>query len=349
MNKIYLFIFITVFLFKTETVFSGNKTFNVDNIIINNSNNLNKQELLDKAFKKGFQNLSRKILQNIDVQKIVNTELVEIKKLILSYQIKKNKKNKTNSDVTINLSFNREKINNFFYNRNIQYADIQKTDLVLFPVLVENNNFYLFTENYFFNQWNKKKNKNFDEFINYFLPIENLEDIRSINQNKENLESMDAKAILAQYNLSDYIFLIIKPTKKETDVFLKGVISGNKIIKNLKISKVNKDKNINYENTIKEIKTQISELWKSQNLIDVRTPSFLNITLDLKKNNDLLKLQNILDNIDLIVNYQVLELNKEYAKIKIKYLGKINKIKSKLDQNKIKVIILDNQWKLKLI
>ena len=75
----------------------------------------------------------------------------------------------------------------------------------------------------------------------------------------------------------------------------------------------------------------------------------IHITLDLKKNNDLLKLQNTLDNIDLIVNYQVLELNKEYAKIKIKYLGKINKIKSKLDQNKIKVIILDNQWKLKLI
>ena len=44
-----------------------------------------------------------------------------------------------------------------------------------------------------------------------------------------------------------------------------------------------------------------------------------------------------------------MELNTNYAKIKIKYLGKINKIKSKLDNQGIRVIISNNEWKLKLI
>ena len=56
-----------------------------------------------------------------------------------------------------------------------------------------------------------------------------------------------------------------------------------------------------------------------------------------------------LDDIDIIENYQVLELNKNYAKIKIKYLGSINKIKNKFFQQNILISITDDNWKLKLI
>ena len=74
----------------------------------------------------------------------------------------------------------------------------------------------------------------------------------------------------------------------------------------------------------------MSEIWKSQNLIDVRTPSFLNVTLDINNKNDLLNLQNTLNKIDIIQSHNVLELNKNFARIKIKYIGKINKIKKNL-------------------
>ena len=55
---------------------------------------------------------------------------------------------------------------------------------------------------------------------------------------------------------------------------------------------------------------------------------YLKIT-DIKKQNDLLKIQMILRDIELIENFYVLELGKNYAIIKIKYLGKMDKIKSK--------------------
>ena len=59
--------------------------------------------------------------------------------------------------------------------------------------------------------------------------------------------------------------------------------------------------------------------------------------------------QSKLNTIDLIENYYVLELSKDYAKVKIKYLGKIDKMKEKLAENGINIEILNNSWKLKLI
>ena len=345
MNKILFISIIIVLLIKTETVFSSNKIFYVDNIIVNNGSSLDSKQFLDKAFQTGFEKLVKKILKNVDSSKVLDTELSEIKNLISNYQIIKDKEK---FETTVNLSFSRKKINNFFYQKNILYADIQETDIVLFPVLIKNENFYLFSENYFFNNWNKKTNESKDEFINYFLPIENLDDIQFINKNKDNLESIDVKNLLSNYDLKDYIFLIIKPSDKKMDIFLKGQISGNNIIKNFSIlSETEKD--LSYRNIIEELKMEISELWKSNNLIDVRTPSFLNVTLDINKKDDLLKLQESLNKIDLIESYYVFELDKDHVKIKIKYLGKIDKIKSKLNENNIKVIIYQSKWKLKLI
>ena len=143
--------------------------------------------------------------------------------------------------------------------------------------------------------------------------------------------------------------MLIKPKNKKIEFFLKGKISNKKIVKNISFNKTGEDQESNYENSIKKIKIEIEEILKVQNLIDVRTPSFVNIILDLKKDNDLLRLQSKLNTIDLIENYYVLELSKDYAKVKIKYLGKIDKMKEKLAENGINIEILNNSWKLKLI
>ena len=83
-----------------------------------------------------------------------------------------------------------------------------------------------------------------------------------------------------------------------------------------------------------EIKNILRDLIKSQNLIDVRTPSFLNAEIKLNKKKNLVEFNNRLKKIDLIDSFYVQELNKDYVLVKIKYLGKINKIIKKLkDQN----------------
>ena len=347
MNKITLLIFIIVFLTKTGNVFSSNSIFNVDNIIINNINNQNREKILDKAIKTGFKKLTKKILLNKDAEAFLSLDLSKIKELVQSYQIIENKDQKKSNQITINLAFNRIKVNELLYLKNISYADVSKTSVVLFPVLVENNNYYLFSESQFYNNWNNFEKIDDNEFIDYILPAENIDDIQLIYQNKDNLESFDIKKILSNYDIKNYIFLLIKPLENDLNIFLKGSIAGNKIIKNLKIVK---SKEANYhKNAIKKIKAEINEIWKSQNLIDVRTPSYLNISLRFKNKRDLLNIQKTLNKIDLIENYHVVELNNNYAKIKIKYVGQINKIKNKFKEQGIDVSVKNDNWILKLI
>ncbi len=349
MNKITFITVIIVFFLKTGNVFSNNNIFYVDNIIIKNDKNYSKNELVNKAFKKGFKKLINKILLEKDVEKIEQTNLPNIKKLISSYQVQESKELLNLNDVVINLTFDREKINQFFYSKNILYADISKTDVVVLPVLIDSNQFYLFSDNYFYSNWNSIKKQTNDQFINYILPVESLESIEFINKNKNDLESLDIKNILSGYDIKDYIFLVINPGSNNIEVFFKGFFSNNEIVKNFSINNTSQEQSILFDNTIEVIKYEINEAWKSQNLIDVGAPSFLNIKLDINKKNDLLNLQLALNKIDLIENYYVLELNKNYAKIKIKYLGKIDKMKSKFNDQGIKVTISNEEWKLELI
>ena len=88
---------------------------------------------------------------------------------------------------------------------------------------------------------------------------------------------------------------------------------------------------------------------KSQNLIDIRTPSFINATLNVTKKNSLKELNSRLKKIDLIENIYIQELNNEYILIKIKYLGKIKKIIDQLESQKIILKLTDDQWVMKLI
>ena len=342
MNKIIFSIFIIVFLFKTETLLSNNNIFFVDNILLNNKDYKNNEDLLNNAFKKGFKKLINKILKKEDAKELSKTSLKEIKSLISNFQIIDGENLENKNETLVKLSFHHEKVNRFFYINNISYADVYDTKVILFPVLIKENNFFLYSKNFFYSDWNKKKDES--DFIDYILPVENIDDVQFINLNKENLETANVEKILLNYNINDFVFLIIKPNKKKISIFLKSSIAGNKIIKNFTLNSQVQDFEI-----IQFIKSEIEEIWKSQNLIDVRTPSFLNITLDINKTNDLYKLQSNLSKIDVIEQFNVIELNNEFAKIKIKYFGKIDKIKNKFTEQGIKVIIENNQWKLKLI
>ena len=105
---------------------------------------------------------------------------------------------------------------------------------------------------------------------------------------------------------------------------------------------------IEYRDILIFLKKEILELVKSQNIIDIGTPSFLNVNFSLKNINDLFLFQNILNEIDLVENFNVREFNNKYAYVNIKYYGKINKIKEKLIEKGLKIKFKNNQWSARL-
>ena len=93
-------------------------------------------------------------------------------------------------------------------------------------------------------------------------------------------------------------------------------------LKILIIKKKNLDQNKFKEKIIFTIKDEIINLVKSQNLIDIRTPSFLNVKFNLDKKNNLVLLNSKIKNIELIENIFVQEFNKNYVSLKNKVFGK---------------------------
>ena len=338
---------ILIILFKTETVLSDNNIFNVNNIEISKETSKNKEKLISDAFKKAFEELINRLLLEEDYKRISKTNLEQIRKLISYYQIINEDENKENNNVKINVFFDKDKMHDFFYGKNILYSDIINTEVILFPLLKKEDQYFIYTQNYFYENWNEEKS---DNLIQYILTTENIENIQRINLNKDNIYKIEVSDFFKEHETDNIVFANIEVKKDTAEVFLNTRIEGKKINKNLSIkNKENLNKKEFYREIIFEINNIIRDLIKSQNLIDVRTPSFLNVEIKLNKKSNLVEFSNRLNKIDLIDNFYVQKLNKDYVLVKIKYLGKINKIINKLKDQNINLKMIAGQWQLTII
>ena len=347
MKNIKFIFIIVIILFKTGNVLCVESIFTVNNIEVNKNAFKNKEELINIAFKKGFEKLNNKILLEKDFKKLKNTNLKNIKNLVSHYQIVKNKDQKNRNFEIINLYFKRDKMYNFYSQNNIRYSDVSGKILKILPVLLLNEEIYIYDNNFFYENWLEKKEDKKTENIEYLFPIENLETIETIKKNQNNLEKINLDNIFDKDHEKDNLFFIFYYNKQKIKFFLKGTISSKKIGRNLSLDN-NVTEKIEYQDILIFLKKEILELVKSQNVIDIGAPSFLNINFSLKNLNDLFLFQNILNEIDLVENFSVKEFNNKYAYVNIKYYGKINKIKEKLIEKGLNIKFKNNQWSARL-
>ena len=328
-NSLFI-ICILIILFKSGNVLSNNNIFNVNNIEISSNNYKNKEQLVNIAFKKGFQKLIERLLLDKDFKKIIETDIEQIKELISYYQIVESEdKDSVNLITKVNIFFDKERIHKFFYQKNILYSDIINTEVVIFPLLIEKNRYFIYSQNYFYKNWIEDKNK-VNDLIQYALPVESIESIQKIEKNKKNIYQLDISDFFKEYEKSNIVFAIIERSNNSAKIFLSTKILDKKINKTLMI-KLTSDNQEKLDNKIIfTIKNEIKDLIKSQNLIDVRTPAFLNVEIKLNKKNNLVEFKKRIKNIDLIDKIYIQQINKDNVFVKIRYLGKIRKIIKKL-------------------
>ncbi len=341
------FTLILIILFKTGNYLYAESIFTVNNIQVNKNSFKNKEELINIAFKKGFEKLNYKILLEKDYIKIKSISLNIIKNLVSHYQIVKNNDENVKEFEIVNLYFKRDKMYNFYSKNNIKYSDVTGKILKILPVLIVEDETFIYDRNFFYENWFKIEKQNKNENIEYIFPIENLETIETIKKNQNNLEVINLIDIFDKDNEKDNLLIIINYEKKATKIFLKGIISSNKVVRNLSFEDKT-EKKIEYSKILIFLKKEIFELVKSQNIIDIGAPAFLNINLTLNNQKDLFSFQNTLNEIDLIENFNVKEFNNKFAYINIKYYGKINKIKEKLIEKGIDINFKNNQWSARL-
>ena len=343
-----IYIIILAFFLKTETIISSENIFYVNNVELIKDAKVSYEELTNRAIAKGFERLGEKILLSEDIKKLSILKFSQIKDLVSYYQITTKNDGSEKKDIKIyNIFFDKDKIHNLFFNLGIFYSEIPNKEFYFLPVLKKDDQLFIYNKNFFYQNWNSIYQ---NEIIEFILPIENIEVIQKINKKKENLLDLDLGEIFKEYSNNNYgiVFIDINNPKREK-IYLKTKILGKDIDKSLEIKNSNLENEIYYEKIISEVSVAILNLVKSQNLIDVRTPSFLNTKLIINKKNNLEVLNKRIKKIDAINNIYVQELNKDYILIKLKYLGKLEKIISQLKKNRIILEQRENEWSLKII
>ena len=342
--KLYKSITIILIVFlKTGNLLSENNLFNVNNIKLEKKDNVSTNALTNKAIKSGFDQLIRKILLEDDIKKVSELNFSEIKQLVTFYQISNSIDSNSKEElVNFSVTFDKDKIHNLFFKRNILYSEITDKELYILPILIENDEIYIFNNNFFYSNWNEIYKENLIEFI---LPLENIEIIQNINNNRDNLINLNVKNLFKEYSNKNLALILIENNKADfKKIYLKAVIQGKNISKSLNFKKQKQDFVKFNEIIIKETKNEIINLVKSENLIDIGTPSFLNVKMYLNKKTNFVELNSIIKNIDLIENVYVQDFNKDYMNLRIKYLGKLNKIMQQLKNKSINLELINESW-----
>ena len=343
-----LIVFILIVFFKTDTLLSENNLFNVNNIKLEKKDKITNDILADQAIKQGFEQLIKKILLKEDSDRFTNLSFSSIKQLVSFYQISNasNDEKKGRELVNFSVTFDKEKIHNLFYERGILYSKISDKELYVLPIFIKKEEIFVFNNNFFYKEWNNIYQSDLIEFI---LPLENIEIIRSINNLKNNLINLDILTLFEEYRGKNLAFVLIEDNKNYIEkVYVKTMIQGKTISKNLIFKKKYETSN-NYKDIIKETKKELIDLVKANNLIDIRTPSFLNVKLNTGKKNNLVEIKSRIKKIDAIENIYVQDFNKDYMNLRIKYLGKLEKIIRSLKVNKIDLQLINNRWIIKTL
>jgi len=347
MKKVIFLSLIILFLNKTQNVFANQDTFTVDNIIVEGEirDNNYREKYIEVAFRKGFQKLIENLIQIKDQKKILSTDLSTIKSLVEKFTIVEEKVLNDRYSAEVVVSFKKNLLNDFFYKRRISYSASKKLETIVYPILTLNSELQVFSNNKFFQEWNESQ-----EFqnINFILPVENLDDIEFIKKNLDDLEVTDLNQLVDNYEIKNSAILILRYDEKDLSVFLKTKFNNVKKFKKIEFAVKNlEDKEVRGE-IISKLKFSIHDLWKEQNLIDISVPSYLVINAPTSKPGSLEKVIKKIKQINLITNYSIEELDKDSAKIKIKYLGKIKSLQNSLIENGFIFEILNNEWNLTL-
>ena len=348
MKFLKLMIFILVIFSKTGNVLSENRLFDVNNIKIVNTPSKNINNLTSQAMKKGFSVLIERILLKEEKKRLDDLNLSDIEELVAYYQTFDEVDDLNKSIKVFNIFFDKDKIHNLFYKRNILYSNLIKSEFYLLPIFKKDEELNIYTKNFFYDRWNKVSFES--EIVDFILPIENIEIIQKVNKSKGNLEDLNLVNLFNEYSNKNLgIVLITENNSKIKKVFLKTNILGKKINKSLEIKDYKLEKNELHEKIIINIKNELVNIVKSQNLIDIRTPSFLNAKFKINKKNSLVELKKKVEQIDLVEKIFIQEFNNDFVVLKIKFLGKVNNIINELKKEKINLRLNGEEWSLNII
>ncbi|OUX53518.1 MAG: hypothetical protein CBE47_03020 [Pelagibacteraceae bacterium TMED287] len=310
---------INSFVFKK--VYASN--YDVENIIINENFNkdFKKEDVFDKAFIFAFNKLILTLLTSEDKEKIINTNIYTIKRLIDSFNINNERFVNDNYTANFTVSFNKKNTLNFLEKKNIFPSIPKKISLLLIPILIENdkNNIKYFNENNVYLNWNVSKDNH--ELIKYILPEDEIDDREMIDKNFSDIESYDFKELISKYNIENYIIVIINQNKKDIKILSKIYINNNYEIINLNFENQSLKNEKNLNDIINFLKIKYEDVWKNYNIINTSIKLPITLLINSKDKSKIEMFEKFVENYDLISTHKILKFNNVYIYYKLIFSG----------------------------
>ena len=347
--RFYIFFLFLVLLFiEFSTTRAFSKTFNIVDLEIASpyDNNFDKKKIIDQAFVLAFKELISKLTISEDSKNLKTNNLKVIESLVDSFTIVDEKFIKKKYIAKFEVNFNKKEVLRFLENKNIFPSIPIVKKLLLMPILVdiENNEILLFSENPFYQNWNKENAK--FNLLDYVLPNEDLDDINLINKNLENIEEYNFKEIISKYELNDFIIIIIFKNNENLRTLSKLNLNNYSIISNKLFKDINIENIDALMNTISKLKITYENHWKKINQINTSIKLALNIVIDSKNYKLINKFESEIKNLDLVSNYYIKNFSNENIEFKVIYNGTPDKFIKEISNKGFKMDTSSEIWKI---
>ena len=350
LKKLYIFFFtyVLIIIFFSTTILQA-KTFKVSNLEISEPFELNfdKNKVIDKGFRAAFLNLIAMITTLNDQKTMKKTSLREIKGIVDSFTISKEKFVDEIYIANLDVVFNKKNTLDLLENKNIFPSIPIKNTVLFIPIEIElkNENIILFSDSYFFKKWNEKKE--IYHLIDYVLPNEDLEELNLIQQNFKNIENYDFLEIIKKYDLKDYIITIFFKKDKELRVLSKISFDNSLRLDNQIFldTNVNDKKNLNI--ILEKLKNIYEDSWKKNNQINTSIKLPLTISINSKKYSRIRNVEKSLNNLDLISDFYILKFDKEKIFYRIIFNGSPKKFIQDMEKFNFEFITTKKIWEVK--
>ncbi len=349
-NKLYI-IFFSFVLFINIIFINETKanTFKITDLEISEpfDLNFNKEQVIDKGFKKAFLELIAMLTTSKDKQKIKNTSLITIKGLIDSFTMSNEKFVNNKYQVKFDVHFNKKNTLKFFEKENIFPSIPKNKNLLLIPVLVDmqTDEIFLFTKNIFYEKWNENNKKYF--LLKYFLPSEDLEDVNLLSQNSKSIENYNFEKIIKKYDVNDFIIIIVYKNKNDLAILSKIQLNQYFKIDNQKFENVDLSKEEHLDLILKKLKITYENYWKNINQINTSIKLPLTILVKANKYNKIKILENNLNELDLVSSFEILKFNNENIYFKIIYNGSPDKFIDDMKTKNVEIKTQNSVWEIK--
>ena len=343
------FISFVLFIIIFSTTYLNANTFKVSDIQISSSFELDfeKNSVIDEGFKESFSNLLFMITTSGDKNKINKISMKEIKSMIDSFTISNERFVNNEYFAKLETSFNKKKILNFLEKRNIFPSMAIKNKVLLVPILVdtETENIYLFNNNLFYKNWNNIK-ENY-QLLEYLLPNEDLEDLKDIQKVSSSIETYDFTNLIKKYDLNDYIISIIYKNKDNIKILSKINLNNSLKINNQKYFKMNLNNESDFNKILKNLKNVYEDQWKKNNEINTSIKLPINISVDSKDYDKIIRLEKILNSFDLISDFYILKFDNQNTRYKIIYNGSPKTFLNDMNKRNFVLEMENNVWTIK--